>query len=181
MTIRDYIEQITDVKLKGKLFLLYDDYETFFKSNPAAIKYHHTESGGLYRHTLQVIENALELYKIFEVQLRKYAVSRNDVILVALIHDLEKVKKYLPNKKYVNKNVTFNETEFVFNYNKVDTNDTAQVVSMISPYGIILSDKQLNALTFTHGGWSVDKGRMKPLAIIMHCADLISTYILDKE
>ena len=43
--------------------------------------------------------------------------------------------------------------------------------------GLFLTDEQLHAVTFHHGGWSefVKYGSdMSPLATVLHCADMLS-------
>ena len=178
MEIIDYLKKITSQKYRDPLLKLYADIELILKAMPAAIRWHHDEEGGLYRHTKEVISIALDIYNFLRADLKKRAITENDVILVAFVHDLEKMTKYKKNKNYEpdrKYEKGYKETRFVFNYDKIDMNDTAQVVRLCARYEIFLSDSQLNALTYAHGGWSVDKGELKPLATILHAADLISS------
>jgi len=178
MEIIDYLKKITNQKYRNALLKLYADIESTLKAMPAAIRWHHSEEGGLYRHTKEVISIAFNIYNCLRVDLKKRAITENDVILVAFVHDLEKMTKYKknmnyePNRKYEK---GYKETEFVFNYNKIGMNDTAQIVRLCARYEIFLSDIHLNAMTYSHGGWSVDKGELTPLATILHAADLISS------
>ena len=175
--VLDILKKVSN-KNKEPLLKMFGDTEKTLRSMPAAIRWHHSEVGGLYRHTKEVMEQALKLYDALRSDLRKRAITENDVILVSFIHDLEKLDKYKknqgyePDRKYEK---GYKETEFNYNYDKTDMNDTAQVVRICAKYGIELNDNHLNAITFHHGGWSVDaKGSLKPLAVLLHSADLIS-------
>lgn len=167
MEIKDFIEEIRDEELKKKLLNLWASLEERFREMPASVKFHHNYRGGLYDHTKEVLEIALRLYDAFRDSID---INRDDVILVAFSHDLDKIDKYVKNKKRFG----YNKHEFVWNEARTDTNDTAEVVNTLGKYGIHLDDKQLNAFTFTHGGWSVDRGRMGLLATLIHCADILS-------
>ena len=178
MEIIDYLKKITNEKYRNSLLKLYADIELILKAMPAAIRWHHSEEGGLYRHTKEVINIALDIYNDLRADLKKRAITENDVILVAFVHDLEKMIKYKKNKHYKpdrKYEKGYKETAFVYNYDKIDMNDTAHIVRLCARYGIVLSDIHLNALTYSHGGWSVDKGKLRPLATILHAADLISS------
>jgi len=178
MNIIDYLKKITSEKYRTPLLKLYADIELVLKAMPAAIRWHHSEEGGLYRHTNEVISIALDIYNPLKADLKKRAIIENDVIIVAFTHDLEKTIKYKKNKGYEpNRKYEkgYKETAFLYNYDKIDMNDTAYVVQLCARYGIFFTDSHLNALTYSHGGWSVDKGELKPLATILHAADLISS------
>jgi len=171
--IRDYLLEVKMPALRKNLLKLYDDIEEKLKNNPASIKYHHNYSSGLYIHTLEVMKFALDIFEIYKEEFSEYF-SKDDVILVSFIHDIEKTTKYKKNTLQQNGN---NWTPFLYNYSKVDMNDTAEVVSIVSCYGIQLDPIHLNALTLHHGGYSVDKGKMLPLAVLLHSADLLSCNI----
>ena len=115
-----------------------------------------------------MVQIAFHLYKQFDI-FQNCGVELDDVILTAFAHDLDKIYKYVPNNK--ERNHFF---EFGWNYNRIDRNDTADIVNTLGRYGIHLNTKQLNALTFSHGGWSTDRGKMKSLATLIHCADIMS-------
>lgn len=169
-TIKDYLEEIHMPALKKKLLRLYDNYEEKLRSNPAAIKFHHAYEGGLYDHTLEVIQIALDIYELYKDRLIR-EVKRDDVILVAFAHDLEKTSKY---RRNTNQRTLLNGQDFEYNYDRIDVNDTSRIVNILGKYGIELSDEQLNSLSFSHGGWSVDRGKLLPLATILHTADMLS-------
>jgi len=165
-----YLEGIRMPALRKALLKLYNDVEEKLKNNPASIKFHHAYKGGLYDHTLEVIEIALNIFETYkEIFIRD--VRRDDVVLVAFAHDLDKLDKY---RKNTNQATLFYGQEFEYNYDKVSVNSTSETVSILMQYGIKMTDEILNSLTFSHGGWSVDRGKLLPLATILHAADMIS-------
>lgn len=171
--MQKYLERLKNVKYRDALLKLYNDYEIRFKEMPASTRFHHKNPGDLHRHIVEVIEISLKIYKLFENELLQKMITEDDVILVAFAHDLEKLNKYRRMKE------PKNGQYFEYNYGRTDINDSAIIVSMLAQYGLCnLEDKHLNAFTFHHGGWSVDKGKMKPLAVILHTADLLSTILL---
>lgn len=163
------MQEIEDKGLRKKLLNLWAALEKNFREMPASVKFHHSYKGGLYDHTKDVIELALQLYNIFKDSV-KDSIEKDDVILIAFAHDLDKIDKYIKNEKRFG----YKNHEFIWNDARIDANDTAEVVNTLGKYGINLDSNQLNALSFSHGGWSVDKGKMKALATIIHCADILS-------
>ena len=175
--IKDYLEEIRMPALRKNVLHLYDDIEEKLKANPASIKYHHNYPSGLYIHTLEVMRFALEFFEMYKEKMVRYF-TRDDVILVAFIHDLEKIKKY---KKNQSQNAGISEPHFTYNYGKLDMNDSTEVVNLIGRYGVHLTDLQVNALVLHMGGWSVDRGKLTELAALMHVADLMSTNFGQKQ
>jgi len=171
--IRDYIEEIRMPALKKKMLKLFDDYEEKLRANPAAIKFHHAYEGGLYDHTKEVIEIALDIFELYKGRFIR-EVKKDDIILTAFSHDLEKTNKY---RRNTNQATLLQGQDFAYNFNKIDMNDTAEIVSILAEYDIEITPERLNAWTFAHGGWSVDKGKLLPLATILHAADMISIAI----
>lgn len=178
MEIIDYLNSIHNKNYKEPLLKMYNDLEVKMKEMPAAIRHHHAEIGGFYRHTKEVIEIALKFYNALKSEFEKRFILEDDVILVAFLHDLEKLDKYKFNKDYnpaLKYTKGYNETQFKFNYDKIDMDDVSQVVRIAYEYGLKLEDKHLNSLCYSHGGWSLNpKGRLGPLACLLHSADLMS-------
>lgn len=178
MFIKDYLEKYLNENLKEKALKLYDDIKEDFAYWPASIKYHHNMENGLEKHTTEVIENALKIFKTFEQDFRKKLITESDVVFVCFIHDLEKLTKYLDNKNFDPDNWQANVYEFTYNNNKADAHDSARVVNICAKYAISLSEKQLNALCYHHGGWTKDSGKMHALAVLLHMADLMSANVM---
>lgn len=176
--VKDYLTKYLNENLKDKVLGLYSEIAEDFQHWPASIKFHHNYQGGLEKHTLEVIECGLKIFKIFEQEFRKKLITESDVVFVCFIHDLEKLTKYVDNKKYDSENWQANVYEFEYNYNKVDSHDSARVVNVCAKHGISLSDKQLNSVSYHHGGWTKDGGKMHALAVLLHMADLMSANVI---
>lgn len=168
--IKDYLEEIRMPALRKNILKLYDAVEEALKNNPASIKYHHNYPSGLYVHTLEVMRFALELFEVYKDKMVQHF-TRDDVILVTFIHDLEKITKY---KRNTSINAGISEPYYAYNYNKIDMNDSAEVINLVGKYDIHLTDIQINSVVFHHGGWSSEKGKLTELAALIHIADLMS-------
>ena len=171
-SLKNVLETIVDTKLKTKLLNVYDKVFTEMKTKPAAVRFHHTESGGLLRHTTEVVNFALDIYN---TKTDVYKCSRDDVILVSFIHDFNKLGKYC------------NETEqwkikkgqlFTYATDRISMEETAETVLRCYKMGLELTELQINAISYHHGGWTaggtVNSGMMTPLGVILHAADMLS-------
>jgi hypothetical protein len=174
-----YIQEITDEKLRAQLYALHGALQSLIETVPASIKYHHNWTGGYQDHVLQVIERAVGLYHQLYTNEETMVPSdfrMDDVILVAYIHDLDKLFRY----QKVKEPKDGREWDYVKDYPAYD--ESAKVATMCAQYGIILEDKHLGALAMHHGGWSSNPNRtMSPLAVIIHSADLMSTFITNHK
>ncbi len=141
---------------------------------PASIKWHHTYRGGLLQHTKEV---AFFVSQAYNQELHQ--MSLNDLLVLAWVHDLNKVGRYkeIPaddwrrGDRYKSKYGEFEHED------KIYINETAEVVSVCSGLGIQLTNEQLHALTFHHGGWAADRdvnATKHPAAILLHYADMMS-------
>lgn len=90
--IHALIKRVKDKSLRKTCEHLFCDvkYE-LFSSCPAALKWHHSEEGGLADHTLEVMEYALHLADIFGAE-----VNRDVIIAAAVWHDIAKIWEYRP-------------------------------------------------------------------------------------
>jgi len=171
-SLKNLLETIVDTKLKTKLLNVYDKVFTEMKTKPAAVRFHHVEPGGLLRHTTEVANIALDIYL---TKPDRYKCSRDDVILVSFIHDFNKLGKYC------------NETEqwkikkgqlFTYTKNRVSMAETAETVLRCYKMGLELTELQINAVSYHHGGWAeggtVNSSMMTPLGVILHAADMLS-------
>ena len=158
--------------LKKNTLKLYDSIRDTFRSCPASTKFHHNWKGGLYDHTIEVIDYGEAIYE--DIKDKAIGFTRDDVIFVCFAHDLDKLDKYSNNPDFGKNGKWTEDQEFVWNKKKISVNAIGQVMGMLVKFGIEVTDMQLNALTFAHGGWSSDKGNMEPLATILHCSDILS-------
>ncbi len=175
--LKNRLELIRAPKLKKQLLEVYEKIQNKILNLPASTKFHHNWKGGLYDHVIEVIDFALKLYDAIvknndngggESNRKYYDFNRDDIIFLAFVHDLDKLDKYIKNP------LSNNSQPFIYNKKRISVNDTAMVVQILAEFDVKFSNKHLNALTFSHGGWSVDRGIMEPLATIIHCADILS-------
>ena len=176
--VKHYLEKYLNNNIKDKVLKLYESVLEEFIYWPASVRYHHNTQGGLDQHTEEVIYAGLKIFKACEDEFRKRLVTESDVVFIGFIHDLEKLTKYVVNKDYVEDEFKPNVYEFKYNYKKIDCHDSSKVVNLCAKYGITLTEKQLNALCYHHGGWAKDQGQLGPLATLMHMADLMSVNVI---
>ena len=127
------------------------------KNAPCSEKHHLNVRGGLLKH----LEN------VFLVADKYF--SDNQLIFLALIHDIGKARVYTMDKNGV------------ITYKSPNIDHIIHTITMLNEYGIKLTDEELNAIQFHHGGWSNFKGDMTELAIKLHFCDMIATVVLDNK
>lgn len=86
---------------------------------------------------------------------------------------------------YVKEGTPIEPVFFSYNKSLLEVDDSARVCQMCAKFCLILTDMQLHAITYHHGGWSArcmsgERCELRPLAIILHCADLISAHVYGK-
>jgi len=175
----EILESIEDEMLRKRCTTMYEEFKEQFDFFPASTKYHHSWKGALGQHNKEVMNIALELY---DTHPDWYSCTRDEVILATLIHDIEKIDGYtLAEDWQIRKGQMFTYTKRPY------VNSTARVVRLCADYGIFLNDRIMNAITFSHGSWSVDLSSpysyvssrdILPLGILIHVADLLSSQLL---
>ena len=178
--------------LYQKLLDMYDRLEPLMKEMPASIGKHHSEVGGYYRHVQEVVYYALKIREMMAKDKSPNVPSEYDIILVAFIHDLDKLERYKrndgnfviinPNPKLRNDQKTkWFKPPFMYNTELPVFESSAYVANQCAPFGIRLTNDHLHALAMHHGGWSEYASRARngisPMATILHSADLLSAFI----
>ncbi len=127
-----------------------------------------------YRHVMEVMHIALTIYN---ANPSWYKCTRDDVITAAFVHDFDKLGRYVPSEAW-RQLPKYGSQMFQYDKEKLRLNGTAETISFCACCGLILSPLIINAITFHHGGWSVDAsaggGALKPLAVLLHFADMLS-------
>lgn len=183
----DLINRINRDGFSKSEFIQFLESSDFFTA-PASVKYHAAYEGGLCEHCLNVYYNMVTLASAKHMNL-----SDESIIITALCHDLSKVNFY--RKETRNKKVDIDgkqvwqsyETYAVipaeerFIYNNHET--TAEYITR---YYIPLSWNESTAIMHHMAGMSFDsvQGNIfssiygkNPLAVILHLADTMATYI----
>ena len=170
-SLKNILATISDSDLSAKLEKVYDEVFIELKTKPAAVRFHHTEPGGLLRHTTEVVNIALNIYNGNKGLIE---LSRDDVILVSFIHDFNKLYKYCSETEQwkIKKGQLFTYSE------KISMEETAETVWRCSIMGLELNELQINAISYHHGGWTaggtINSGMMTPLGVVLHAADMLS-------
>jgi len=181
--INELLGELSDEGLKKVIFRIYDDIEKELKSKPASTRHHHLEEGGLYRHTKEMMNLALD---IFDKYPNTYDCTRDEVIVAGFVHDFNKLDLYVPAPEW-------KKLKYGQKFDKVNRtwiNESARTVRLCAEYGLILNDMVLNAVCLHHGGWVpdinskfgfVESQHFTNLATILHCADLLSAFVFGRK
>lgn len=162
---------------------------------PASSIYHGNYKGGLLEHSLNVMHIALKLYDDFkEMDLDKVKnIKKENVIIASLLHDICKTYFYVPKvKSRKNEN---NEWEQYIGYDIEDQLPLwhgAKSVIMLQMAGFNLTIEEMLAIQWHMGAWNgysdpntkkslSDAFNKTPLCLIIHCADSMSTFILENN
>ncbi len=157
---------------KTKLAAFAEEYRSAFDRAPAAETYHHNFTGGLLLHTTEVLEIMLKLKKSLPYNNLSYSrpdFSDEEVTIAAYLHDFAKIVTYVEDAKDA------------WRWTDIELPAEVWTLNELAKNGIGLSDNELNALLYAEGGWSDFKEfikNMKPLAVILHMADMWSAKVL---
>jgi hypothetical protein len=177
---------------------LYIDHP-YFAEVCAGAKHHHWWKGGLEQHVVELIcFMADQLIASPEAYM---GVTLNDCIIVALLHDFDKIWAYVPlsqddiSMREEGSTKYHAEQVFKSSYKEFTQLDgVSKTLRLLSSRGITPTESQWSALLFAHGGYSNanfgfggitytgDKVmHANPLAVLLHLADMFSANLLSKE
>lgn len=182
-TIEELIGQIQDMTRREAAEAVFQSVKANFDNDPASCRNHHKRAGDFRRHVEEVMNIALDHY---DLNPSWYDCKRDSVIIVALIHDLDKIDRYKPSMSWQK---TRFDQDFTYRDDEIRIGQTAETVWRSGQSGLKLSRKEINAVSFHHGGWSasdsagfpIHAGDMTPLAVLLHSADMISTVCFGDE
>lgn len=157
-----------------------------FFTAPASTKYHGCHEGGLCEHSLNVADALTSLCgatnSLFTLE---------SILIVALFHDLCKVNFYKKSKRNVKTDAGWIEKDFWEIDEKFPCGDHADKSIIILQQYIKLLPEEIMAIRAHMGGFdtSVKGGSFmvgkifekSELAVLLHCADLIATYIYEER
>lgn len=144
---------------------------------PGAVSFHHVYRGGLLQHTKEVVYFIESMYDA-----TIHDMPKEQLIQCAWVHDLSKRFNY----QEIDKNSwklkepyrsKYGEFELNDNPDYLFVNDIASVVALCAKNGLFLTNEQIHALTFHHGGWSGDANincRKSTSSVFLHYADNLS-------
>lgn len=164
----DLYKYLAQTKLKD--FVL--KYKKEFNRAPAAQDYHHNFTGGLLLHTNEVLEIMIRLARFLPYNNLNYPkpdFTREEMIVSAYLHDFAKIATYVE------------DAPDAWRWEDIELPAEVWTLNELAKAGIGLTVNELNALLYAEGGWSAFKEfvqDMKPLAILLHMADLWSAKVL---
>lgn len=198
----DFITQfeylLTSTNREGMDSLLRFIQKSDFYSAPASTRYHSCHEGGLLEHSLFVYE-CMENMRM-ESPWNEFDIPKESVIISALLHDVCKTYFYgteLKNKKIYSDDGSKMDSNGRYDWQTVPS----YVVNDLYPYGhgeksvmmienfIKLEPAERYAIRW-HMGFTEPKEnwntlsaaiRKYPLVLMIHTADLMASYLLEKE
>jgi HD superfamily phosphohydrolase YqeK len=179
-TRSEYNELLSGIiKRKGvKELSDYLEKHGLFKA-PASTKYHLCIEGGLIIHQVGVAKLALKLKQ--ELMPDK---SDASVILCALFHDAHKVTDGFGNQTYEkNNSSTSDKQPYFWNTKQLGFSGGHKSALLISKF-VDLTQDELQAIAYHDGpfvpAWDDIKGDPYPLTLLIHYADMWSTWVVEK-
>lgn len=146
---------------------------------PASTKYHLCIEGGLLIHSVNVVKLALELKE-------KLMPDKSDesIILCALFHDAHKVTDGFGHNTYdKNNSSTSDKQPYFWNTKQFGYGGGHKSALLISKF-VDLTQDELQAIAYHDGpfvpAWDDIKSDPYPLTLLIHYADMWSTWIVEK-
>ena len=175
----------------------------FFEA-PASTQYHGSYRGGLVEHCLNVYSNLESLVEDKGITDENYegGISKDSILIVGLFHDISKMNYYEPyskNVKVYKENGSKSDEVGRFDWETVPCFRTRenrflygsheQTAEFIIRHYIPLTVEESVAILNHMGGMSYDSTKLElapfyneyPLLTLLHCADMISTYVDERE
>jgi hypothetical protein len=146
---------------------------------PASTKYHLCIEGGLLIHSVNVVKLALELKE--KLMPDK---SEESVILCALFHDAHKVTDGFGHSTYdKNNTATSDKQPYFWNTKQLGYGGGHKSALIISKF-VDLTQDELQAIAYHDGpfvpAWDDIKSDPYPMTLLIHYADMWSTWIVEK-
>ena len=181
----------------------YLTFETDFFEAPASTKYHGNFKGGLCVHSLKVYKIMQELMQTSCIT-SNVAFSESSVAVVGLLHDVAKAnyyEEYYANKKLYSENGSKKDNMGRFDWvsqqaykvkepqDRYTTGNYGFNSYMILSKFISLTDDEIVAIVNQYVGMddgysNKDMGTIlnkNPLLVLLHVADMLSCYIVEKQ
>ncbi len=176
----DYAELLSKISArKGvKELSAYLEKHGLFKA-PASTKYHLCIEGGLIIHQVGVAKLALKLRE----QLMPDK-SEESIILCALFHDAHKVTDGFGNSTYDKNNTSTSDKQpYFWNTKQLGYGGGHKSALLVSKF-VDLTQDELQAIAYHDGpfvpAWDDIKSDPYPLTLLIHYADMWSTWVVEK-
>ena len=151
---------------------------TDFFEAPASTMYHENYTGGLCEHSLKVYDNMVKLKQEF-----KFDIDDEQIIIMALLHDVCKVNTYTKDKKNQKIGQNWVTVDYWKRNDDYPIGHGQKSIILIQKTGFILTDLEILSIAAHMNGY--DKSDLfnasniydkNELTIWLHLADMIATY-----
>lgn len=165
-----------------ELLIHWLENETDFFTAPASSKYHLCKENGLLEHSLNVYNQLLNETLGMEYDYKT-------IIIVSLLHDLCKVNNYVIDyKNQKNDSGIWEKVPYYKSNDLFPIGHGEKSIALIQKF-IKLTDEEMLAVRWHMGGFEPKENHsyisktfnMSKLALLLHIADLKSTYILENQ
>ena len=173
-------ELLLSTKRKGIIELIDWLDKSDFKVAPASTKYHSNHEGGLLEHSLNVYRESIRQKDLIDL----FKVPIDSIIIASLLHDICKTNYYKMDVRNVKKNGAWVQEPF-YSVDDFFPIGHAEKSIIILQQFIQLNEVEI-AMIRNHMGFSKDEPSQVselfnkyPEAIIIHNADMISTFVIE--
>jgi len=180
---KQYIDLLLATKRKGIDNLIKWIETTDFFTAPASTKYHLSKEGGLLEHSLNVYDELLK-----EVVVEGLDINNSSLVIVSLLHDLCKANYYSVSERNVKQDNKWVKEPYYTVNDLFPMGHGEKSVIIIQKY-IELTNEEIAAIRWHMGGYESKENYSYlsktfseyPLALMLHIADLKSTYLKEKD
>ena len=173
-------ELLLSTKRKGIIELIDWLDKSDFKVAPASTRYHSNHEGGLLEHSLNVYRESIRQKDLIDL----FKVPIDSIIITSLLHDICKTNYYKMDVRNVKKNGAWVQEPF-YSVDDFFPIGHAEKSIIILQQFIQLNEVEI-AMIRNHMGFSKDEPSQVselfnkyPEAIIIHNADIISTFVIE--
>ena len=151
---------------------------TDFFEAPASTIYHENYTGGLCEHSLKVYDNMVKLKQEF-----KFDIDDEQIIIMALLHDVCKANTYIKDKKNQKIGQNWVTVDYWKRNDDYPIGHGQKSIILIQKTGFVLTDLEILSIVAHMNGY--DKSDLfnasniydkNELTIWLHLADMIATY-----
>ena len=151
---------------------------TDFFEAPASTMYHENYTGGLCEHSLKVYDNMVKLKQEF-----KFDIDDEQIIIMALLHDVCKANTYIKDKKNQKIGQNWITVDYWKRNDEYPIGHGQKSIILIQKTGFVLTDLEILSIVAHMNGY--DKSDLfdasniydkNELTIWLHLADMIATY-----
>ena len=191
----EFIDMLRSTGREGVDYVIEEIERLGFFEAPASANHHLNVEGGLTQHSLNVAKAALSVWealKPLEPTLEK-EVTRDSIIISALLHDVCKADIYKKVTKKVRNEIGVWEAKEAYNidYSDFPLGHGEKSVIMLLRSGLDLNDDEIMAIRWHMGSWDIafqssemvasnrKAKEICPLLSLIHTADTLAAGILE--